>query len=340
MNGNGVTIKDVARLANVSVATVSRALNGRENVGEAVRSRVLAIANSLDYSPDPAARSLSCRRTNTIGVVLPDLPCEFFALLMCGIDAAARERGLQLLVSGHHKGVASQAEALRAMRGRVDGVLVMSPHSGRDVAAANLPPELPLLLLDSDADEPRLDNLRVDNHAGAVAMVRHLVDCGYRRIAFVAGREPHFDASERLRGYRDALRECLPGARPWIVPGNFDVLSGRQAGTRLLQSAERPDAVFAANDMMALGCLFAFQEAGLVVPDEVAVAGFNDSPTARHAFPALTTMRIDVSGFGARALHMLLDRRPVAEGALHEGALQLLQPQLVVRGSTRLSAAR
>lgn len=184
-----VTMKDVARMTNVLVATVSRALSGRVNVGDAVRKRVLEIAHSMDYSPDHAARSLISRRTRTVGVVLPDLPCEFFARLMCGIDAAARERGLQLLVSGHHADLQQQSTALRDMRGRVDGILVMSPHAGVDVLAANLPASLPVLLLDSDTPGPEVNNLRVDNYGGAKSMMHHLAESGYCRIAFVAGRE-------------------------------------------------------------------------------------------------------------------------------------------------------
>lgn len=326
-----VTMKDVARMANVSVATVSRALNGHVNVGDAIRKRVLEIAHSLDYSPDHAARSLASRRTRTVGVVLPDLPCEFFARLMCGIDAAARARGLQLLVSGHHADLQQQSTALRDMRGRVDGILVMSPHAGVDVLAANLPTSLPVLLLDSDTPGPEMSNLRVDNYGGARSMVRHLVESGYRRIAFVAGREPHFNARERLRGYRDAIGELLPDAQAWVVSGNFDVASGHRAGCDLLTASERPDAVFAANDMMALGCMSAFHQAGLKIPSDIAVAGFNDSAMSVHAYPPLTTMRVDVSGFGAHALHLLLDHPP---GGRLSWSTQVLTPELLVRDST------
>ena len=325
------TIKDVARLANVSVATVSRALNGRENVADAVRKRVLQIAENLDYSPHHAARCLSRGRTHTVGVVLPDLPCEFFARVMCGIDALARERGLQLLVSGHHRSMESQAAALRVMRGRVDGVLAISPYGGRDVATARLPRSLPVLLLDSDPAIEGASALSVDNHAGAMLLMRHLVSCGYERIAFVSGRRPHFNAEERLRGYLDAMAELLPGSAPRVVEGDFDVQSGYQAGETLLGLPERPDAVFAANDMMALGCLFAFQRAGLQVPRDIGVAGFNDIPIAGHASPPLTTVRLDLAAMGTEAFSMLLERM----GERSAPERRVLQPQLVVRESTR-----
>ena len=331
----GVTIKDVARLANVSVATVSRALNGRDNVGEDVRRRVLAIADSLDYSPHHAARSLSSRRTHTIGVVLPDLPCEVFARLMCGIDKAARERGLQLLVSGHHATAEGQGEALRSMRGRVDGLLAISPYAGLDLAAARLPAGLPVLLLDSDPGVAGASTYGIDNHAGAKAMVGHLVDNGYRDIAFVGGREPHFNAGERQRGYLEAMAELVPSVRPRVLPGDFDVASGARAGQQLAEPGQRPDAIFAANDMMALGCLFALQRAGLRVPGDIALAGFNDIPLARHASPPLTTLRIDIASMGTEALVMLTEGIADGGGPRHHSVV----PELVVRASTTRRAA-
>ena len=330
MGAASPTIRDVARLANVSVATVSRALNGHDNVAEAVRKRVVEIASSIDYSPHHAARSLSRGRTHTVGVVLPDLPCEFFARLMCGIDAAARERGLQLLVSGHHRSADSQAAAVRVMRGRVDGLLAISPYGGVDVAAANLPRSLPVLLLDSDPAAEGVSTLGVDNHGGAMAMMRHLVDRGYRDIAFISGRLPHFNATERLRGYMDAMAQLLPGVPARVVQGDFDVQSGSRAGEELLAGPRRPDAVFAANDMMALGCMFAFQRAGLRIPDDIGLAGFNDIPLASHTSPPLTSMRIDLSRLGSDAFAMLLDRME-GDG---EACTRIVRPELVVREST------
>jgi LacI family transcriptional regulator len=331
MGAASPTIRDVARLANVSVATVSRALNGHENVAEAVRQRVLEIANSLDYSPHHAARSLSRGRTHTIGVVLPDLPCEFFARLMCGIDAAARDRGLQLLVSGHHRSAESQAAALRVMRGRVDGLLAISPYAGLEVAAARLPATLPVLLLDSDPNAEAVSTLGVDNHAGALDMMEYLADCGYRDIAFVAGRQPHFNAAERLRGYLDGLARFLPGAEPWVVDGDFDVQTGALAAEALLAAPRRPDCVFAANDMMALGCMFAFQRAGLRVPEDIGLAGFNDIPLAAQTAPPLTSVKIDIARLGTDAFTMLLDR--MADGSVAPS--RVVRPELMVRGSTR-----
>lgn len=329
-----ITIKDVAKQANVSVATVSRALNGHQNVAVAVRKRVEQVANLLQYSPHHAARSLSSRRTNTIGVVLPDLHGEFFSELIRGIDQVVRERSLHLLVSSHHGNPEEQGEALRAMRGRVDGLLVMSPFAGCSASLdQNLGHTMPAVLINSDAPADHHPSLCVDNYGGALVLMQHLIDAGHRRIAFIAGPDDNFDARERMRGYLDALADRLPAEQPWILPGAFDEASGNRAGLELLASARRPDAVFAANDMMALGCLFAFNHAGLHAPRDIAIAGFDDIPLARYVHPSLTTMRVDIAELGGRAARILLDTiSPRSPAARTEAAA--LVPQLMVRASS------
>lgn len=329
-----VTIKDVAKQANVSVATVSRALNGHENVADAVRERVLHVASQLRYSPHHAARSLSSRRTHTVGVVLPDLYGEFFSELMRGIDQIARERGQHLLVSSYHGNPEEQGKALLAMRGRVDGLLVMSPFVADGKALAdNLEPSMPAVLMNTSLADGAHAAIRVDNYNGARAMMRHLLEAGHRRVAFIAGPENNFDACERRRGYCDELAASLPDAEPWIMPGDFDEASGHRAGGDLLSASQRPDAVFAANDMMALGCLFAFSQAGVRVPQDIAIAGFDDIPLARYVHPPLTTMRVDIAELGGRALRTLLDgmspdpERPATTNAS-------LVPELIVRDSS------
>lgn len=327
-----VTIKDVARQANVSVATVSRALNGHPNVAEEVRQRVFDVATRLRYSPHHAARSLSSRRTQTIGVVLPDLYGEFFSELMRGIDQVARERGLHLLVSSYHGNPAEQGAALRTMRGRVDGLLLMSPFLGATEALASELPPLPVVLMNPAVAVEGLAAVGVDNHGGAMAMVRHLLEAGHRRIAFIAGPEDNFDAAERLRGYREAMAQGAPDVAPRVLPGDFSEASGHRAGKALLEGGTLPDAVFAANDMMALGCLFALGEGGLRVPGDLALAGFDDVPLSRYVHPPLTTMRVEIAELGALAIRRLLEAGTEETGGGDVGP-RLLQPRLVVRAS-------
>lgn len=331
-----VTIKDVARAAQVSVATVSRTLNGHGNVAEDVRRRVLAVANDLRYTPHAAARSLSSRRTHTLGVVLPDLHGEFFSELVRGVDLVAREHRLHLLVSSYHGRPDEQVSALRAMRGRVDGLLVMSPYVEAQTSIVDeLASSLPMVLINTQHASPEVLSLSVDNHGGAQTMVEHLVASGHRRIAFIAGPEDNFDAHERLRGYREALARLLPEVPEWVLPGAFDEASGHAAGQALLAAAQRPDAVFAANDMMAVGAVLAIQEARLRCPEDVAVVGFDDVPIAELVRPALTTLRIDIAGTGARALERLITLiQAPATGAWPESGREIVRPALVVRQSS------
>lgn len=331
------TIKDVAKAANVSVATVSRALNGHHNVTAEVRRRVEEAAGQLRYVPHAAARSLSSRRTQTLGVVLPDLHGEFFSELVRGIDHAARERGMHLLVSSYHGHPEEQGASLRTLRGRVDGLLVMSPFAGVPESPENRPVyALPMVMINSPC-APGSDGLSIDNYGGARAMVDHLIDSGHQRIAFIAGPEGNYDAHERLRGYRDALAERLPGSTPWVLPGAFDEASGHRAGIELVKADSRPDAVFAANDMMALGCLFAFQQAGVDVPGDIALAGFDDIPLAHYMHPALTTMQVDIASLGESAARLLIAR---LAGDEPPSVPRVLEPRLIVRESSRRGSAR
>src|SRR2546423_9417139 len=199
------TIVDIARVAKVSVATVSRALNGSSSVTQATRDQVLSVAKQLHYVPSSAARTLITRRTHTIGTVLPDLHGEFFSELIRGIDSAARSRGLHMLVSSSHGDAAEAAAAIKAMYGRVDGLLIMSPHVNAKFLSDNLPRGVPTVLMNSRVEGPEHASFTVDNYSGALAMMRHLVGRGHRRIAFIAGPENNFDAQERLSGYPDAL---------------------------------------------------------------------------------------------------------------------------------------
>ncbi len=296
------TIRDVARVAGVSVATVSRALNGADNVLPDTRQRIQAAAHALRFTPSGAARSLITRRTHTVGALLPDLYGEYFSELIRGIDQAARARGLHLMVSSSHGDAAEAAKAMRAMNGRVDGLIVLSPHADAHFLQHNLPARLPAVLLNTGAELSGHTRFAVDNFGGAQTMTRHLAASGRKRIAFIGGPQGNHEAQERLRGYRAGLKA---GAKELVFDGDFSEESGWLAGRRIAQSKPRPDAVFAANDMLAVGCLSALREAGLRVPEDVALAGFDDIPIARYITPALTTIRVPIASLGSAALDAL-----------------------------------
>jgi LacI family transcriptional regulator len=300
-----VTLKDVAREAQVSTATVSRVINGHGRVAESTRQRILGVAERLRYVPDSAARSLSTGLTHTIGVLLPDLYGEFFSEIIRGIDQAARHRGLHLLLSGMHGSADEAAQAIRSLKGRVDGLLIMSPSADPAFLGEHTADDPPAVLINTPVRAPRYSSLCVDNRGGALAMVRHLTAAGRRHIAFISGPTDNFDATERLAGYRQALEGL--GLAQRVLPGDFSEESGYHAAQLLLRQGRPnwPDAVFAANDMMALGTLFAFTQAGVKVPADIALAGVDDIPMARFVSPPLTTVRVRMAELGARALERL-----------------------------------
>ena len=322
----GATIRDVARAADVSVATVSRTLNGIDKVAGLTRDRVLRIVDELDYVPHSGARALSTRRTDTIGVLLPDLHGEYFSELIRGIDVAARARGLHLLLSSSHGDPAEAAAALRAMRSRVDSIIVMLPDTSEELVHSRKG-SVPMVFLGRGAqhDHPSFE---IDNFAGAFAITRHLLDSGRRRIAFVAGPADNFEARERLRGYRAAIEAA--GGSERVVAGDFSEQSGRAAAGELVAAAP-PDAIFCANDMMAIGCLVALRDSGVRVPEDIALAGFDDIPIARYVSPALTTAAVPIAEIGRRALECCVD---LIAGRSTDRR-HLFQPVLAVRSSTR-----
>jgi len=322
------TIRDVARTAHVSVATVSRVFNSSGTVSAPTRERVLAAAADLDYVPHSGARSLSTRRTDTIGVILPDLHGEFFSELIRGIDLATRARGLHLLLSHSHGDPNEATTVLRAMRTRVDAMVVMSPYADEGVLAAALGGRTPLVLLGSGGDAGGHPRFAIDNHAGALAMTEHLLGVGYRRIAFVAGPADNIEAAQRLAGYRAAL--AAHGGMPeQVVEGDFSEQSGARAASLLL-AGPRPDAIFAGNDMMAVGCFQALREAGLRVPDDIALAGFDDIPISRFLDPPLTTVGVPIAELGRQAVESCAE---ILSTGL-QGASRTFTPELVIRASS------
>jgi LacI family transcriptional regulator len=319
------TIRDVARRAELSVATVSRALNGSENVSEQARERIAAAVGELGYVPHAGARSLSLARTNAIGVVLPDLHGEFFSEIMRGMDREASRRGYLLLLSNFHSGSEQAATALRAMRGRVDGLIVMAPHLGTAELAAALPGAVPSILINTRDGPQHHAAIHVDNRAGVRAVVDHLASIGRKRIVHIAGPPKNMDAQERAEAFHGAIAHH--GLRCELTVGDFEKESGQAAIADLLARGADFDAVFAANDNMALGAIEALHRAGKRIPDDVAVAGFDDIPLAAHL--GITTVRVRIAEIGERAVTRLLD-----ELKDRSGGDELHAPELIVRSST------
>ncbi len=326
------TLRDVAREAGVSVATASRAINGLGNVTAPTRAAVMAAVKKLNFVPHSGARSLTRRKTDTVGVILPDLFGEFFSEIIRGIDLVAHESGMHLLLGNMHGSTHETAAAIAAMRGRVDGLLVMPPDLKPELLADHLDPALPTVLLNYDAGSLDLPFVAVDNYRGAYAMTEALLARGARQVIHIAGPKHNRDARDRQRGFADAMAKIAGERSPVILPGDFSEESGEKAARLFVEGQLPADAVFAANDQMAVGLIAELGRVGVAVPDDVMVAGFDDIPLARHLSPGLTTMQVNIDRLGSTGMMLLL--RLLRGDALGAASATILTPSLVARGTT------
>ncbi len=302
------TLTDVSRQTGLSVATVSRVLNGRPNVSDTARRKVNAAAKTLGYRANAAARALVRQRTDNIGVVFPNIDNDFFREVLVGINHAARQSGRHLMVA-----FALDAEdepdliAEYLSGGRVDGLIVLNIRQSSDALGDLTQESIPVVLVAGPA-ERRKDRhmVRMANEQGADDAVTHLLEHGRRRLAILDGAPNNSDAVERAAGARRALdRAGIDRGDVRFWEGNFFEDTGYDAVHRAVATGEMPDAIFAANDSMALGAMQALRELGRRVPDDVAVMGFDDLPAADHY--GLSTVRAPLREMGAESARVAIE---------------------------------
>lgn len=330
----GVTIRDVARRAGVSISTVSRVLNDTCSVREDKRDAVLRASRALGYTPNPVARSLLGKKTGGLGVLLPYVSGEFFAELLDGLDAAAQDRERFLVVSTSHRHPHEFSAAIQAMDKRVDGLLIMAPELDRQDVESVVGEGGPVSFINTYVDGVAADVFNFDNYGGAYALTQHLLTAGHRRIAFIHGAPGAGDARERARGYRDAMAEAgVADTSALEFEGDYTQAAGFAATEAILSTEPRPTAIVAANDYCAAGVLSALAGARVSVPGEMAVTGFDDVPSARYTVPPLTTVRTPIRDIGYRSISRLVAR---LEGRIGHDAFknEVAPVELVVRGST------
>jgi LacI family repressor for deo operon, udp, cdd, tsx, nupC, and nupG len=328
-------IKDVARLAGVSTATVSRALATPERVSPEARARVLEAIARVGYVPNPMARSLRSQKTRMVLVVLPNLDNTFFSKILRGIEETLFEAGYGMIIGDLDGSPDKEARfAAFTAAGQVDGAILLNGHlfgqtrDGRGVPARTNVPLIALCEAIPGADIPQIE---VDNRAAARRMTQYLASIGHSRIAYVCGPAGNVLERERFRGYRDGLREVGMEFDPDLtLPGDYTLDAGAAAGRDIARRRVRPTAVFCSNDEMAIGVVRSLTSSGLRVPQDISVAGFDDIEFAAMVQPALTTIRQprrELGRTGALVLLDLLQGRPVK-------ARVRLKTELVVRGST------
>jgi len=305
-------IQDVAKLAEVSTATVSRALATPERVSPEARARVQEAIAKTGYVPNLAARSLRSQKTGMVLVVLPDLANTFFSKILRGIEETLFEAGYGMIISDLDGSPEKEAHfAAFTAAGRVDGAILLNGHlfgqtrEGEGKPARITIPLVALCEAIPGADIPQIES---DNRAAAARMTQHLASQGHRSIAYVSGPAINILERERFQGFKDGLEAAgLPFDSDLVIPGDYTVASGVMAGQNLLARSSRPSAVFCTSDEMAIGLMRTLFSAGLRVPDDISVAGFDDIEFAAVAEPALTTIHQPRRELGQAAATVLID---------------------------------
>jgi LacI family transcriptional regulator len=329
------TINDIARLAGVSTATVSRVLNNRRYVSPATREEVLRIAREHGFQLNSSARALSGGRTGLVSAIVPDVDAEYFSSILAGISETLHEQGMDLLLSmTHHQPSRELTLLKRATRTRADGLLLVLPSESVDELEALRRRGRLFVVIDPRWPVPAgIPSVSATNSEGARAATEYLVALGHRRIGVCSGPADWLVSIKRLHGYQSALAAASIAFDPaLVVHSDYSQMeSGRASAGELLSRPDPPTAIFAFNDILALGVLRAAYERGLRVPAELSIVGFDDLATASLVTPALTTVQQPLSEMGRMAtglLGRLLDKQSV--DALHVE----LQTNLVVRSST------
>jgi len=328
-SGKRPAMTDVATLAGVSHMTVSRVLNDPDSVTSRTRTKVVAAIRELDYYPNYAARALVTGRSKTLGVVALDSVLYGPASTLYGIEIAARDSGYGIsIVSLRVPNRQSITDAIERLRVQgVDGIVVIAPHVAAVHALQYVPKQRPVVTTQGAPRGP-VQSASVDQYTGARLAVEHLLKLGHRTVYHVAGPAEWFEAKERERGWRDELRDAGASVPP-VLRGDWTPRTGYELGRKLSEEKDLT-AVFVANDEMTLGVLRAFSEAGVRVPGDASVVGFDDAPGAEFFSPPLTTIRQDFIELGRRTVTILLAS---IDGRRNE-ALPTVRPELIIRKST------
>lgn len=330
--GRTATITKVADRAGVSIATVSRAFADPQSVSEELRRRVHEAARLLSYRPSRAARTLRVGTSQAIGVVIPDLQNPFFTAVVRGIDGVLQAAGYTLLLANADEDPARERNMLETLRAEgVAGIIFVPLNPARDTYRQLLAPPPHTVAIDRLPSNFDADLVTVDNVQGTRLGVAHLAALGHRDVALLGGPSRHSTARERERGYQEALKAAGLPLRPKLVfRGDFREGGGYDGMRALLALPRRPTAVFAANNQMALGAFRALHEAGVRIPEEVALVGFDDMPWATSLNPPLTVVRQPSQEIGAAAADLLLDRIAQPDRSIRH---VILETRLVVRAS-------
>ena len=331
------TQEDVARMAGVSRATVSYVINNRTDgnvrISEETRCRVLEAIEELGYRPNVLARSLRRGQTHTIGMIVPDNTNPFFAEVARGVEDTSFDQGYSVILCNSDSDLDKELLYTNVLaEKRVDGILFVAVGMSAERICVLQERRMPVVVVDRDIPGVAVDSVMTANERGGWLATRHLIELGHRRIGFIAGPSDVTPSAERVTGYRQALREAdIPVEEVLILKGDFQYESGYQAAHQLLSMHDSPTAIFACNDLMAIGTISAVVELGRQVPTDLSVVGFDDVPLASFANPSLTTVVQPKYEIGVVAATMLLERMQDPDRPPRR---KMLDTELVVRQST------
>jgi LacI family transcriptional regulator len=328
-----VTIVEVAERAGVSLGTVSRVLNNDVHVAPETRERVSAIVRELGYVANRQARGLKGSKTNTIGILVPDLGTGYIGEIMHGVDAELALHELDLMLFTTHRAAIKEANYVANMvQGMVDGLLLVLPRNPADYVGSLSQRNFPFVLIDHQGTGNPCPGVGATNWQGAYNATEYLIKLGHKRIGFITGSMDLGAAIDRLDGYQAALKaNHLPVDAKLINNGSFHQTDGYAGARALLDLVEPPTAIFASNDLMAMGAMDAVRSRGLSVPEDISILGFDDIPQAELVRPSLTTVRQPLKQMGGLAAQMLIDKLKSPETEL--GRIEL-PTELIVRAST------
>lgn len=341
-----VTLHDIAKRCRVSIATVSAVVNGAEWVTEGTRARVQRAVAEMGYHPNQFARALKRQEGHAVGVIVSDLTNPFFTQIVRSLTHALHDAGRALsLCDSDHRHDLGEANLRMLVEGQVLGLIVVGDSVPEDALRAFVDqrPRVPVIVIEREYAIPQVSTLLADSELGAFTATIHLADRGCKRIAMIAGPSSGAGSAtygrvQRYEGYKRALRASGQRLDPeLVVEGNFRYESGRDAMRRLLALRRRPDAVFSANDMMAVGAMSAIRDAGVRVPDDIALVGFDNVPITTLMQPTLTTMAMPLREFGESAARLL--EQQLALRAEHSPVRMAFSAELVIRESSPPIAA-
>lgn len=333
-----VTIKDIAKKANVSITTVSRVLNNKaEGIGEATRKRVLEIIDELDYRPNTIARSMVTKQTNTIGLIIPDIRNPFFPELVRGVEDVANQSKYSLFLCNTDGSMEKEAEALKLMREKnVDGIVFTYSYAAMDQLFEELAQKyrIPVVLLDRGLEDETFSGVYTDNQKAGYIATKHLIELSHVRIGCITGPGYIQNSRDRLKGYKRALEEYQISIDERLIKsGEYKMEGGYQAAKALLEESD-VTAIFALNDLMAFGVYQAAAELGIHIPNDLSVVGFDNLKYNQLLTPKLTTIDQSVYQMGKEAAQMLLSQ--IKERGEVEPRNIYLDPKLIVRESSAI----